>query len=603
MRNQRFRFVAMGALCTLLVWPISAQAGDKKIVHLELKGPIQEAPPNVLFSFGPSKQLNTKTLVERLKNMRQDGDVEGVFVTFDNVSMGLGQLQELRQAIGQLKAADKEVYVHMDSCYSSGLYWLASSASRLAVVPTGDVWVTGLYGEQLYLKDFLGHLHLEADVIHMGDYKSAGEILTRTEPSEPAAEMFDWLFDDLYRQMLEQIGESRSMTASQVEGIIDDGPYSAEQAKKVGLIDEVAYRKEFVDSIKARHGDIPFDKKYGKTGKPSFDMGNPFAFFQEIFGQLMEMPETSEKPSVALIYIAGTIIIGEGASGPFPTANHGASSPLRKALYEAAYDDSVKAVVLRVDSPGGSAVASEIIWHATQEVAGRKPLIVSMGNVAGSGGYYVSCGADTIFAEPGTITGSIGVVGAKVVTKGFWDWAGWSWYPIQRGKNADIMATDEKWSDAHRAKMLAWMEEVYTVFKSRIEAKRGGLLAKPLEELAGGRVYTGAQAKELGLVDKLGGLQDAMKFAALEANLGDDYDVKILPKPKTLFDLLSEGFSVSAIAAPCVNAPNAALQAALPVLNKLDPQKAAVLTRMLQHLQMLQQEKVLTVMPGEIVIR
>jgi protease-4 len=394
------------------------------------------------------------------------------------------------------------------------------------------------------------------------------------------------------------------MKVARAEEIVDGGPYTAEAAKKVGLIDEVAYRKSFVDSIKARHGDIPFDKEYGASGVPELDMSNPFAMFQELMGQIMQTPTVSSTPSIALIYVVGTITVGDGgAGGPFAPMNHGASSPLRKALYEAAFDDNVKAVVLRVDSGGGSAVASEIIWHATKEVASRKPFIVSMGNVAGSGGYYVSCGADTIFAEPGTITGSIGVVGAKFVTKGFWDWAGINWHPVQRGANANIMATSEKWSEGHRTKIRTWMEDVYSVFKSRVEEKRGDKLAKPLEELAGGRVYTGAQALELGLVDKLGGLQDALKYASLEANLGDDYDVTVLPKPKTIFDMLFENFGALANARSGPAVPNTALQAALPMLHSLEPLKAEALLRMLQQVELLQKERVLTVMPVELVIK
>jgi protease-4 len=181
MSNQHIKTWIAVILAAAVAVPASAQAGDKKIVHLELKGPLQEAPPDPMAMFASSKALNTKGLLDHLKKMRRDNDVEAVFITFEQVGMGLAQIQELRNAIDQLKAADKEVYVHMDSCYSSGLYWLASSASRLAVVPTGDVWVTGMYGEQLYLKGLLDHMDVEADVIHIGDYKSAGE--TSRSPS------------------------------------------------------------------------------------------------------------------------------------------------------------------------------------------------------------------------------------------------------------------------------------------------------------------------------------------------------------------------------------------------------------------------------------
>ncbi len=602
MHTSGMKPLLMTMLAGLLLGPAAAQAGEKIIVHLELKGALLEAPEGPgLMSFESNKQVTTKALLERLKQIREDDDVAAVFLTFEGTAMGLAQLQDLRDAIAAVKAAGKPVYAHMDSCYSSGLYWLASSASRLAVVPSGDVWVTGLYGEQLFLKHMLGHLGMVADVIHIGDYKSAGEVLTRTAPSPEAAEMTAWLFDDIYQQMLGQIAESRARSRSDIERIIDQGPFTAEQAQEKGLVDVVAYRMDFVDQIKERHGDLPFKKDYGKPGKLDLDVSNPFAFFQEIMGQLLDRKDGSEEePSVALIYVAGTIMPGDGGDSPF-AVNHGASSPLRKALYKAATDDDVKAVVLRVDSPGGSAVASEIIWNATQQVAKRKPFIVSMGNVAASGGYYVSCGADTIFAEPGTITGSIGVVGMKMVTKGFWDWAGVSWHPVQRGSNADIMATDELWTAAQREKIRGWMEDIYRVFKSRVEHGRQDRLQKPLDEIAGGRVYTGTQAKALGLIDELGGLDDALAFAASKANLGADFKVKILPKPKSIMDVLLEGFSADVIAAR----PTAlsGWQAALPILQRIEPLKAQALLRAMQQIELLQAEHVLAVMPAEIVIR
>ncbi len=181
MSNRHFKTWIAVILAAAVAAPVGAQAGDKKIVHLELRGALQEAPADPMAMFGSSKALNTKGLLDHLKAMRRDNDVEAVFITFEGVGMGLAQIQELRHAIDQLKAVDKEVYIHLDSCYSSGWYWLASSASRLAVVSTGDVWVTGMYGEQLYVKTLLGHMGLEADVIHIGDYKSPGENVTRTE--------------------------------------------------------------------------------------------------------------------------------------------------------------------------------------------------------------------------------------------------------------------------------------------------------------------------------------------------------------------------------------------------------------------------------------
>jgi protease-4 len=589
-------------IASLIVVGLTGYAGaaeGQRIAHVELSGPLLEAPAADPFGLNASKVSTTKSLIERLKQMRDDETVAAVFMTFENPGLGLAQIQEIRQAVEQLKAVEKEVYIHMDSCSSSAMYWLASCGTRVAMVPTGDLWLTGLYGEQLYLKDMLGKLGVAADVIHIGDFKSAGETFSRNAPSPPAAQQIDWLFDSLFDQLVSEVAQSRGIDAARAKTLIDQGPYTAESAKDAGLIDEIAYRMDFVSWIKARHGDIPFDKNYGSDDAPTFDLSNPFAFF-EVFNDLLMSNDESSKPKVALIYVSGVIITGKGADGLFGSSSNGASSTLRKALYRAARDDKIKAVVLRVDSPGGSATASEIIWHASQEiVASGKPFIASMGNTAASGGYYVSCGADTIFAEPGTITGSIGVVGMKFVTKEMWDWLGVHWHPVQRGANANMMASDKPFTDHGRDRMTSWMNEVYGVFKDRILQTRKDRLTKPLDEIAGGRVYTGAQAKALGLVDQLGGLQDALKYAALEANLGNNYDVRILPKPKTLMDLLMEGMGFEAEAAVAAGMDHAVMK----VLRELEPQKAAAMQRMLDVAKVAQQDKVMLTMPMEIVIR
>src|SRR5581483_1678878 len=205
----------------------------------------------------------------------------------------------------------------------------------------------------------------------------------------------------------------------------------------------------------------------------------------------------------------------------------------------ASRDDSIKAVVLRIDSPGGSATASEIILDATQRLKAKKPLVVSMGNVAGSGGYYVACGSDTIFADDSTITGSIGVVGGKFATTEMWKKIGVTWKPYQRGKNASMLSSAATFTPEQREKMQTWMNDIYGVFKGHVTAIRGSRLKKPIDDIAGGRVYTGKQALDLGLVDKLGTLQDAVAYAADQAKL-TDYDLRTVPEPKNLLQQLVE---------------------------------------------------------------
>jgi protease-4 len=315
---------------------------------------------------------------------------------------------------------------------------------------------------------------------------------------------------------------------------------------------------------------------------------------------------------VAIVYVDGMIVPGASQPSPFGGGNVAFSSDVRRALQKALDDDSVKAVVLRIDSPGGSAVASDIILDATKRVAAKKPFIVSMGNIAGSGGYYVACGADTIFADETTITGSIGVVAGKFVTNPMWDKIGITFHEYNRGKNAGLLASSKKFDDEQRKQLKGWMDEVYDTFKKHVTDARGNRLKKPIDEIAGGRVYTGRQALELGLVDQIGTMNDAIKHVAKKANLADGYAVRVIPEPKNFVEMLVEGMSgeksaddakhVFAGSAPMKlslprNGGSNITDLALPYLRQVDPSRVGVIQSALQRLDVLQNEGVLLAMP------
>ena len=268
----------------------------------------------------------------------------------------------------------------------------------------------------------------------------------------------------------------------------------------------------------------------------------------------------------------------------------------------------MKAVVLRVDSPGGSALASEIILDASKRVvAKKKPLIVSMGNVAGSGGYYVACGADTIFADSSTITASIGVVSGKVVTTGMWDKLGVNWHPQQRGAMAAMLSSAAPFTDAERAKLRHYMETVYEIFKNHVTAARGDRLTKPIDQLAGGRVFTGAQALELGLIDKIGGLEDAIKFAAKRAGLGE-YEIRVIPEPPNIFDLLTgslekDEFTRMSAGSKLALAQWPLFKTVLPTLATVDPLRYRAIMQALKRIELIHDEGVIMMMTTDLVIR
>ena len=584
-----------------------AKAETPRIAVFRLNNPVTELPADVTLSLSASEGITLKDLVQRMKKAADDPAVKAVVILPEGGTIGLAQTEEVRQAMQQLHKAGKEIYAHADSL-SMREYTLLCGASRLSVVPTADLWLMGLAGEGVYLRGLLDKLGVTPDYLTCGAYKSAAETFMRTGPSPEADKMQNWLFDGLYETSILLIGQGRKLEPEKIRELIDNGPYQAEGAKKAGLVDAVEHRQEFEAMLKRKYGkDVVFDKKYGQKQHPKMDFSSPFAAFRilgEILGQGKKKP--SGKAAVAIVYVDGPIVLGGGSLSPFLSSSEARGPAIRKALEEAARDDSIKAVVLRVDSPGGSAVASEIILDATKRVKAKKPFVVSMGNVAGSGGYYVACGADTIFADESTITGSIGVVAGKFATNPMWNKIGITFKPYQRGKNAAMLSSDKIFSSEERQRMQSWMDNIYDVFKGHVVAIRGKRLKKPIDELAGGRVYTGRQALELGLVDKIGTLHDAIDHVAAEAKL-KDYEVRIVPEPKNALERLLEEAAGEKQDKPGLDAadrrrtlagrPASLVAMAMPYLRDLDPQRVALIVRALERLQLMQQEGVILMMP------
>jgi protease IV len=367
------------------------------------------------------------------------------------------------------------------------------------------------------------------------------------------------------------------------------------------LIDAVEQRADLESLLKDKYGqDVVFDKRYGRQNQADLDFSSPFAFFK-IWGELLRGPENNNagKPAVGIVYVNGPIMDGKGAASPFGRSQGAFSTEVREALEKAAADDSIKAVVLRIDSPGGSVTASEIILDATKRLKSKKPLVVSMGDIAGSGGYYVACAADTIFADATTLTGSIGVVSGKLATTEMWSKIGVTFKEYKRGQNAGMFSTDGVFTDSERARMRAFMDEVYGVFKTHVTDIRGSRLKKPIDDLAGGRVYTGKQALDLGLVDRLGTMSDAVAFAADQAKI-KDYDTRVVPAPKNFLEQLMEqaaGDKDEAGHVGIAGAGDSLLNLAEPYLRNLDPRRTAAVISALRQIEILQKEGVVLSMP------
>ena len=573
---------------------------NSMVAVFRLSGQLNEAPEREELALFGTPGISLKELVERLQRAARDPDVKAVVIVPETAAPGPAQVEELRSAMAVVRAQGKEVYVRADSLMM-GEYILACGASRISVVPTGMLLINGINGSSLHVRGLLDKIGVKPDFITEGAYKSASELFMREQPSPEADEMMNWIVDSYYSSFIDQIAAGRKVDAAKVRGWVDNALFTAEQAKAAGLIDAIEQPAEFEAMLKDRYGkDIVFEKRYGRKDQPELDLSSPFAFLKvwtELFGSTQKKP--AAKPAIGIVYVDGPIMLGRSSGSPFGGTVGAFSSDLREGLEKAATDDSIRAVVLRVDSPGGSASASEIILDATRRVKARKPLVVSMGNVAGSGGYYVACASDTIFADATTLTASIGVVAGKVSTTEMWKKVGVTFKEYKRGQNAGILTSDDVFSESERARLRSVMDETYAIFKGHVTDIRGNRLKKPIDAIAGGRVFTGKQALELGLVDRLGTMSDAIEFAANEAKI-KDYDVRVVPEQKSFIEQLlqqregDDGSQHIRVA----QANDMLLKLAAPYLANLDPQRTAAVFSALRRLEILRQEGVVLSMPG-----
>ena len=554
------------------------------------------------FNFGGATGESLHSLLKRLKQVEEDDSVPAMVLEMGGAIVGRAQVEEISRSLRAIKASGKKIHVHTDM-FTTGQFVMMSAASEISMVPTGNVFITGMYGEMMFLRGMLDKIGVTPDYLTCGDYKSAGEMFMRTSPSPAAAEMTDWLYSSIFENLVSEIAAGRGVSSETAKAWIDEGVFTAENAAAKGIIDVVEHHHAFEARLKTAYGDqIRFDRKYGRRKSSKIDLSSPFGlmnFYAELLAPTTRSKSTT--PGVAIVYLEGSILPGSAGGNPFLADAAAFADSIRKALDEAADDDAIKAVVFRVNSPGGSAVASEVILNACHRVAAKKPLIVSMGDVAASGGYYVACATDTIFAEESTITGSIGVVSGKFGTTPMWQKLGINFTPIQYGKNAALLSTANVFTESEKEVMQKFMDDTYAVFKGHVTKARGERLKKPIEKLAGGRVYTGRQALELGLVDRIGGLHDAVKLAGERAGLSKDHDVRVVPRPKNFMELMMSDLAgakddgkhlrlQSDVVSPV-------LQLILPMLQNLDPARVNAIKHGLLQLTILQSERVSLTMP------
>jgi protease-4 len=545
-----------------------AIAGNSVLV-LKLEGALPDyAPEDPLASrFLGRDDRSLTSFLTQLRKAKADKRISAILLDIDLTMAGWAKADEIRDAIADFRTSGKPVYAYME--YGTNKeYYIATACERIYVAPIGDLFITGLAADVMSLRGALDKLGVYPDFEHIGKYKSAPEQYTNKTMSPEHREVLNSMLDDIFNRYVNGIAAARHKTVDEVKAIIDNAPVRAGEAQKLGLIDEAKYRDEVENELKQRLGYKDDDKL--RTVKAS-----------EYRRVTQESLGLNEGERIAIIYAAGAISSGTSSDGGAFGERMVGSDTVVKALNDARDDKSIKAIILRVDSPGGTSYASDVIWHAVEAAKQKKPVVVSMSDLAASGGYYISMGANRIVSEPSTLTGSIGVFAGKPVLKGFYDWIGVNNEYVLRGKNAGLFRETEKFTDDERAKFKAMLNGFYyDDFVPKVAAGRKRD-AEYIDSIGQGRVWMGAQAKENGLVDEFGGMDRAIEVAKELAHIPADKGVHrvVLPAPRTF---LGQFFSTDddSASATAATAQQRAAVAALPADVRRTLRYAAVLDRM-----------------------
>lgn len=486
------------------------------------------------FAFISFSMKKSKTFYDLLKELRSLGerkDVKGILLDFREAGISGYQMEEVRTELSKLK--DKGIkIVAFSEGYSIGSYYLASLADRVWMVPTGEIILTGLFTRTLHIKGTLDKLGIEPDFYRVGEYKSAYEMVEFTEPSKEDREQLEAYLSSLYDEILGAIERDRGIRRSELESFINERIIvEGDTAKALGLVDDLCLALELDSLLEAEFGKGAERTKLAKLSQEPREV--PRSWVDSEKG----IPGLSK---VAIVVAEGSIVTGESSASPLPIPLLGGkymgSTTISELLEEVAKDKQVKAVVFRINSGGGSALASEIINRALTELAAAKPVVVSMGDVAGSGGYYIAAPAEKIYADAFTVTGSIGILGGKFVTKGFNEKLGITRSTVKLYPHADMFSPDRPFDEAETRLMQRMMDQGYAEFVNRVAEGRG-MTFDEVDSVARGRIWSGPGAVEAGLADEVGGLMDALDEARRMAGLPEDVQVVIYPKPEPMIDI------------------------------------------------------------------
>jgi protease-4 len=504
---------------------------DKSVLVLKVEGMLPDYsnvdPVAARFFGGETDSL--ASLLLQLKKAKADKRVGAVLLDVGFLGAGWAKADEIRDAVKDFRASGKPIYAYME-LGSDKEYYVATAAERVYIAPIGDLFINGLAAEAMFFRGSFDKLGIEWDSFQIGKYKSAPEHFTRKDMSEGERENLNSLLDEIFNRYVQTVAEARGKSVEDVRAMIDNAPHNAHEALAGGLIDGATYREDVEKELKKRLG-YKDDEKLRKIS-----MGEYRRVAPESLG-------LNEGERIAVIFAAGPIGQGSSNDGTFGGEQTIGSDTVVKAIRDATEDKGVKAIVLRVDSPGGSIYPSDFIWKAIEDAKQKKPVVISMGDVAASGGYYISMGANKIVAEPLTLTGSIGIYAYKPVMTGFYDWIGVSSEYLLRGKNAGLFRETAKFTPDERARFEAMLKHSY--FDEFLKKAAQGRKRDPeyIHSVGEGHVWTGAQAKERGLIDEFGGLDRAVEVAKELAGIPADKGVHrvVYPVPRTFFQQMFGG--------------------------------------------------------------
>ncbi|HEY0097380.1 MAG TPA: signal peptide peptidase SppA [Pyrinomonadaceae bacterium] len=547
--------VVIGAVMLLALFADdSPDVRDNSVLVLKVEGALPDYAPEDPFAsrFLGRDDRSLTRLLSNIKKAKADKRIGAILLELDMTMIGWGKADEIRDTIADFRSSGKPVYAYME--YGTNKeYYLATACDRIYVAPIGDLFIVGLAADVMSLGGSLDKLGVKADFYQIGKYKTAPEQYTRKEMSEASREVTNAILDEFFGRYVSTIAATRKKSEADVRTLIDNAPLGAWEAKAAGLIDDAKYRDEVEEELKQRLGYKASDK-LRKVRESDYRRVTP------------ESVGLAQGERIAVIFASGPIGGGESDDGSAFSSQSTGSDTVVKALNDARDDKTIKAIILRVDSPGGTSYASDVIWHAVEKAKAQKPVVVSMSDVAASGGYYISATASKIIAQPSTITGSIGVYAGKPVIKGFYDWIGVNNEYVLRGKQAGMFRETEPFNADERAKFEGMLKSFYyDDFLPKV-AKGRGRDVEYVDSIAQGRVWTGTQAKERGLVDEFGGMDKAVEVAKGLANIPADKNVRriVFPAPRSFLQQFLGGGGAEGSANAKAREQRAAIESALP---------------------------------------